>query len=187
MDNNQFIPESDDKKIEVPFFEDIDQAGGWAGQGTRKDEIQLQAEVSAAVGRLGGMVTGWRRGQLGNRYGYQMYYSVQTPDGTLLPGRIQVFALPIRTDEDRQGFPTMKKKALLMSLYNLRDMLENQWRMQQLIPKYFALLPFMLDPGRDETFTERWVAEMSVANLLPEPSDSDDSVAVEAEFHETEE
>ena len=184
MDNN-FIPESDKPEQELPFFEDVSQAAGWGGHTTRKGENELQSEIAAAIGRLGGMVTGWQRGKVGTRDAYQMYYNVQRQSGELMRGRMLIAALPLKTKPRQAGFDAKKKQALKMALYNLRNQLEAAWRMQHLIPGYFALLPFMLHEGVGKTFTEMWVENTDLKNLLPEPSKDGDEPVLEAEFHET--
>lgn len=186
----EFIPETDKQVEDVPYFEDVDTTKGWGGHATGKGEIELQSQSAAAMGRLGGMVTGWKKGtvivQSQRRDAYEMYYSIQQANGELLGGRMYVAALPVRTKPRVRGHEKKRRQALRMALYNLRNQLEAAWRMQQLIPGYFALLPFMLHES-GKTFTEIWVERHDLKNLLPAVTgDYEDEDALDIEFKEVE-
>ena len=78
-----------------------------------------------------------------------------------------------------------KKDAMKMALYNLRDQLLAAWRMQQLIPGYFALLPFMIQQGSDLTLTEAWLESENLQHLLPSvTSGTEDEDVIEGDFEE---
>lgn len=184
----EFIPETDKQVEDVPYFEDVDTAKGWGGHATQKGEIELQSQIAAAMGRLGGMVTGWKKGtvivQKQRRDAFEMYYSIQQADGELLGGRMYVAALPVRIKPNMRGHAKKRRQALNMALYNLRNQLEAAWRMQQLIPGYFALLPFMLHES-GKTFTEIWVERHDLKNLLPAVTgDPEDEETLDIEFKE---
>lgn len=184
----EFIPDTEKQVKDVPYFEDVDTAKGWGGHATGKGEIELQSQIAAAMGRLGGMVTGWQRGtvfvQERKRDAYRMFYTIQQGEGKMLAGRMDIAALPVRTKETMRSHDKKRKQALKMALFNLRNQLEAAWRMQQLIPGYFALLPFMLHES-GKTFTELWVAQQEVGNLLPEVTEDHDD-ALDIEFKEVE-
>ena len=161
-----FIPDNESRVEEVPFFEDVNATAGWAGHATSKSETDLKAEVSMAIGRLGGF---------GNRFGYRVYFNLEGGK----PGQIDVVALPLRTKLTARGYAAKKKAAIKMALYNLRDQLESMWRMQQLIPGYFGLLPMMMVGSK--TISQLWVEELDAQNILPATTGADGEV-VEGEF-----
>lgn len=182
----EFIPETEKQVEDVPYFEDVNMAAGWGGHTTQKGEIELQSQIAAAMGRLGGMVTGWQKGTVivskKSRDAYRMFYTIQQGEGKMLGGRMDIAALPVRTKASMKSHQTKRRQALRMALYNLRNQLEAAWRMQQLIPGYFALLPFMLHES-GKTFTELWVSQQEVGNLLPEVTE-DHEDALDIDFKE---
>ncbi len=186
----EFIPDNESKIESVPFFEDVNQAAGWGGHTTRKGETELQSQIAAAIGRLGGMVSGWQRGTTyvngQKRDAYRMFYTVQETNGNIIRGRMDVAALPVRTKVSSRGHEVKKQQSLRMALFNLRDQLESAWRMKQLLPGYFPLLPFMLDEGRDKTFQELWVERHELGNLLPEvtSASNEENDIITADFDE---
>ena len=56
-----FIPQQTEA-IKVPYFEDATREEGWQDYSTTKSVKTLQAEISSAIGRLGGVVSGFQRG-----------------------------------------------------------------------------------------------------------------------------
>lgn len=164
-----FKPE--EKKIShVPYFEDASREEGWQGYRTEKSIKVLQSEIGEAIGRLGGIVSGFQRGtfHVDNqpREGFQVHYSIQNPNGQLVPGRLDVAALPTRSSAS-----SMKEKSLRMALYMLRNGLDGMWFMQQLSPGFAALMPWMLaDEGK--TISQLW-SESPIMNRLLPPSESE--------------
>ncbi|MCD4751894.1 MAG: hypothetical protein K8R40_02365 [Anaerolineaceae bacterium] len=174
-----FIPDKESRVEEVPFFEDVNATAGWAGHATSKSEADLKAEVSMAIGRLGGMVYAFTPGGFGNRFGYRVYFNLEGGK----PGQIDVVALPLRTKLTARGYDAKKKAAIKMALYNLRDQLESMWRMQQLIPGYFGLLPMMMVGSK--TVGQLWVEELDAQKVLPATTGADGEV-VDGEFEAVE-
>jgi len=168
-----FIPDKE-MKHDIPYFEDVSTSAGWAGQATSKPEEALMAEVAAVIGRLGGAVYQWQKGSFGMRYGYRLHFHLQGGK----PGRIDVISLPLKTKISAKGYEQKKSQAVKMALYNLRDQLESLWRMQQLVPGYFGLLPLMLVDS-NHTFGEAFLQTFDYTNLLPAPVDEE---TVDAEF-----
>lgn len=161
-----FIPE-EKKAVSVPYFEDAKEGDGWQGHGTHKTEDTLQAEIIKAMARLGGIVSGFQRGvfQVGNqtRDGFQLHYSLKSPNGQHVPGRLDIAALPVK-----DKYSTFKKdKSFRMALYMLRESLDGMWLMQQLSPGYAALMPWMLASSDGKTISELWAESSVMNNLLP--------------------
>jgi len=167
-----FTFQPEEKKVaRVPYFEDVSRDEGWQGYTTTKSIKTLQAEIGEAIGRLGGVVSGFQRGtfQIENqpREGFQVHYSVQNPNGKLVPGRLDIAALPVRNRYD----DSKKDKSLRMALYMLRNALDGMWFMQQLSPGYAALMPWMLaDEGK--TISQLW-SESPIMNRLLPPGESE--------------
>ena len=172
-----FTPESDKPKI-VPFYEDAKEKGGWKGQATTKSVDRLQSEISEAINRLGGIVSGFQKGTFKEannapRDGFQVHYAVKSPTGHFVPGSLPIAALPVR---DKWN-DSKKDKSLRMALYMLREALEGMWLLQQLSPGFAALMPWMI--GKDgKTVTQLWAENSVMSNLLPSP----DTDFVEAEI-----
>ncbi len=174
-----FIPEQPSEAAEVPFYDDVSTDGGWQGHSTGKSIQTLQAEITQAMSRLGGMVTGFQRGAFGDRGGFRIHYTVSRPDGTLWPGRMDVAALPVKNiPARRRSFQTRLDKSLKMSLFMVRNALDGSWFLQQLSPGFIPLMPWMIVPGKDgKNFTELMTEEGLLA--LPEGE------IVEGEFEES--
>jgi hypothetical protein len=167
-----FIPDQSKHSVqEVPFYDDVTAEAGWQGQSTSKSIETLKAEIMTALGRLGGLVTGFQRGSyvIGDkkREGFQIHYVVETPDGAMHRGRLDVAALPVRDNYSyRRSVDSRKEKSLKMALYMLRKALNGTWFLQQLSPGYAPLMPWMLAKG-DKTVTQLWSESVFVSNLLP--------------------
>lgn len=153
----------------VPYFEDAARSEGWAGYATTKPIRKLQAEIGEAIGRLGGTVSVFQRGSFtidGKiREGYRVHYSIASPAGAVVLGRIDIAALPVR---DRRNDLKIDK-ALRMALYMLREGLSGMWFMQMLSPGYAPLMPWMLADG-DRTVSQFWSESPIMSNLLPPAS-----------------
>ena len=165
-----FQPEEPKAAI-VPYYEDAKEKDGWQGQATTKTVNKLQDEISQAINRLGGIVSGFQRGtfqiEKQTREGFQIHYHLKAPNGQLVPGRLDVAALPVR-----DGWNVTKKdKSLRMALYMVREGLQGMWLMQQLSPGYAALMPFML-ADENKTVSQMWADTPVINNLLP-PGDAE--------------
>ena len=182
---NSFIPEQPKgARPDVPYFDDVTSAGGWQGHATDKSIDTLKSEIMEAVGRLGGLVSGFQRGTfiIGDkrREGFRIYYHIERPDSSLVRGRLDVAALPVKESRRIQrSLEARKQKSLKMALYMLRTALEGTWFLQQLSPGYAPLMPWMLADG-EKTVTQLWSESSTMSNLLP-PGESD---FVEGEFRE---
>jgi hypothetical protein len=172
-----FIPETPkDTRPEVPYFDDVTSEGGWQGHSTSKSIDTLKSEIMEAIGRLGGLVSGFQRGtfHIGDRKreGFQIHYHIERPDGQLVRGRLDVAALPVKEDRRlRRSYDTHRQKSLKMALYMLRMALEGTWFLQQLSPGYAPLMPWMLADG-EKTVTQLWSESSAMGNLLP-PGESE--------------
>lgn len=169
-----FIPDQPNEQQPVPYFEDVNGAGGWVGHTTSKSIESLCAEISTALGRLGGSVIGVQSGSFQDEHapnrkrpGYVIRYTYATPDGRSLAGKIEVAGLPLR-----KHTPEKEKQSRKMALYMLRDALEGLWYMQQLSPGLVALMPFMLAEN-DQTFSQKFQSGLLA---LPMPRRMDDVV-----------
>jgi hypothetical protein len=165
-----FIPEQPSERQEVPYFEDATSESGWRGQSTTKAIKTLQSEIIEAVSRLGGLVINFQRGSFTgeafDREGFRVHYVVQAADGRQVPGRIDIAALPVRSDT-----PKKREASLKMALYMLREALDGTWLLQQLSPGYSALVPFMLGRGTDKTISQLWSESPIMNQLLPPGED----------------
>lgn len=169
-----FIPDTDKNTNAepVPFYDDATKEMGWQGQETTKSIVTLKSEITQCIGRLGGTVTNFQRGSYETadhkRLGFQVRYVIETPEGNLVPGRIDIAALPVRDNHrNHQTFEKRSEKSLCMALYMLRVALDGTWFLQQLSPGYSALMPFMLADNQ-RTISQLW-GESSMRNLLPPP------------------
>lgn len=168
-----FIPEKPGRSQAVPYFDDVTAKDGWAGHATSKSLDALKAEIVVVISRLGGMVSenSFQRGSFliddKTREGFRIQYAIQHPDGSIVPARLDVAALPVRTDYRLNR--TLKKRSeqsLKMALYMLRSALEGTWFLQQLSPGYAPLMPWMLERGSNKTISQLW-SESTFRNLLP--------------------
>jgi hypothetical protein len=164
-----FTPNEEKSSVQVPYYEDAREKDGWKGQETSKSITTLQNEITAAISRLGGIVSGFQRGTFNvenvKREGFQVHYALKNPNGQYIPGRIDIAALPTKSWYNEKS----KDKSLRMSLFMLREGLEGMWLMQQLSPGYAALMPWMI--GQDgKTITQLWQESSVMGKLLPPPS-----------------
>jgi len=174
---SNFIPDQPKQAADVPWFDDVSSDAGWQGQTTTKSVETLKSEIVQAVSRLGGMVTGFQKGtfQIGEkkREGFRMTYTIETGDGKLIPGRMDIAALPVKnTYSARSSYEKRAEKSLKMALYMLRNSIDGLWFLQQLSPGYAPLMPFMLSGSGDLTVSQLWSESALMTNLLP-PGESD--------------
>jgi hypothetical protein len=170
-----FIPEQPKTVSDVPFFEDVSSAQGWQGQTTTKSVDTLKSEILMAISRLAGSVTGYQKGKflIGDRerLGYRVMYNIETGEGNLVPGRIDIAALPVKRNPP-SSYDTRCEKSLKMALFMLRDSFDGLWFLQQLSPGFAPLLPFMLSGNGDLTISQLWSETSVMRNLLP-PGEND--------------
>jgi hypothetical protein len=167
-----FIPKQAEKAVIVPYFEDANRDEGWQGYSTTKSIERLKSEIVESMTRLGAMVSGWQVGTFQmdkqKRDGYQIHYSIQTPSGNFVPGRLDIAALPVRSPYD----DSKKDKSLRMALYMLRISLDGMWFMQQLSPGYAPLMPWMIANKEGKTISQLWAESPAMSRLLP-PGDAE--------------
>jgi len=180
-----FIPDQPKQAQDVPFYEDVTASGGWQGHSTSKSISSLKSEITASIGRLGGLVNGFQRGtfEIGDqkRDGFQIHYVIEQPDGGMMRGRLDVAALPVRKSSRlRRSYETRREKSLRMALYMTRDALDGTWFLQQLLPGYAPLMPWMIEANSGKSLTQLWSESAAMKQLLP-PSDGD---FVEGDFEE---
>lgn len=183
-----FQPSLDSERETAPYFEDVSKQAGWAGHSTTKSLSELQSQIAAAIGRLGGMVVSWQPGTVRvdnkERDAFRVFMAIQNADGVAIPGQFTVAALPVRTSSrNALARRTQRDKALKMALFNLRDQLETAWRMQHLIPGLSALLPFMLDSKSKQPYYMVIAEKGKLTNLLPAVTESD---VLDAAYEEVE-
>lgn len=160
-----FTPENSEA-VKVPYFEDVSRDAGWQGFSTTKSQKKLQAEIGESITRLGGFVSGFQKGtfilETQQREGFQVHYSIKSPSGQLIPGRVDIAALPVKDKWNS----SKKEKSLCMALYMLRNALDGMWFMQQLSPGYAPLMPWMLTPT-GKTVSQMWSESSIMSHLLP--------------------
>lgn len=177
-----FIPEQAQQVKDVPYFDDVTAQDGWQGHTTDKSIDTLKSEVIVSISRLGGLVSGFQKGTfvIGDkkREGFRIYYTVEMTREEMIPGRLDIAALPVdESPRKRRTLDTRREKSLKMALYMLRSALDGTWFLQQLSPGYAPLMPWMLERTSGKTISQLW-NERSFSNLLP-PGDSE---FVEGEF-----
>lgn len=166
-----FIPETPKQERDVPYFDDVSSEDGWRGHTTSKSLDQLKSEISVAISRLGGVVTGFIRGRFkGDKHerdGFQIHYMMETPGG-VVRGRLDIAALPVRISDRTRNPQAKRDQSLRMALFMTRTSLEGAWFLQQLSPGYAALMPWMLEEKSGRTISELW-SDTRLGHLLPEP------------------
>jgi len=171
---NGFIPDKKEAQA-VPYFDDVDSSEGWQGHATSKSVTTLKAEIVKSITRLGGVVSGFQSGQFmiddKRRDGFQIHYAIGQPGQGMLPGRLDVAALPVRKTYRHGQEAKRREQSLRMALYMTRNAIDGLWFLQMLSPGYAPLMPWMLARG-DKTISQLWSETSTMALLLP-PGDSE--------------
>jgi len=181
----KFIPDLPEKAKSVPFYDDATSEDGWQGQATSKTIEVLKSELTTSITRLGGIVTTFQRGKFhvdkNVRDGYLITYNIESATGTMVPGKVEIAALPVKTDSRMsRTYEARCQKSLKMALYMLIIAFDGMWFLQQLSPGYAPLMPFML--GKDDlTISQMWTESKVFGNLLPS---GDNEFIVEGEVKE---
>ena len=184
-----FIPKDTQKKIELPFFEDVGglSGEGWQGHTTGKSLARLRADLAVALDRLGAQMTSFMEGSFACAEGYRpgaiILFTTQLPNGNLINGKIDVAALPVRTKKSLKSFDKKCDQSLRMALFMVATSLQGAFNQQVLSPGHYALMPYMLEG--DKTLSNLFVEVNGLTGLLLESGKDDDGV-VEGEFKETE-
>jgi len=111
------------------------------------------------------------------RDGFQILYHIEADNGVIIPGRIDVAALPIRISfRTKPTEGKRREQSLKMALYMLEIALNGTRFLEELSPKYSSLMPFTLIDD-SKTISELWT-ERYMGNLLT----AGDSEFVEGEF-----
>jgi hypothetical protein len=176
----EFIPEQESKALVVPYFDEVTAEGGWRGMSTGKSMETLKSEVTQAIARLGGVVSGFVfgkvvpiKGETGpEREGYQIHYAVESDGGKMVPGRFDFAALPVRRKSRRSrsgSIERQKEKSLKMGLFMARDALTGLWFLQVLSPGFAPLMPWMIvGSGKNpSTLTQLWSESPVMKQLMP--------------------
>jgi len=143
-----FIP---DLKIEaqtIPFFEDV-KADVAPGYRTRMKPKALQNEIANLLMKLGAGAITFVPGQYPGvpiRYGYQLRFNLQG-----IPGRIDIAALPMRTET-----ATKKESAQAQALFLVRDWLQGEVFSTIYRPGTMPLMPYLIGEG-GKTVTEAMI------------------------------
>ncbi len=184
----KFIPDDPGTQADVPFIEDARAEDGWKGQETSQSVEQLRAKISAEIGRLGGTVTSFMRGEFEvaeqRRVGAEIRYQVVNPSGQAFEGRIDVAALPFRDPYNgnrqhakyKQTLANRKEATLRMALFNVHDALQSTRILQDLSPGYAALVPWLIAGPSEETLGQMWFGGQPA---LPAPDSEGDIVDAE--------
>lgn len=172
----KFIPEMPKQAQDVPYFDDVTSADGWQGHTTKKTVNVLKSEIFVAVNRLGGLITGFQQGtfHIGDveRDGFRIFYGIDSLDDSVIPGRLDIAALPVKRDYKKaRSLETRKLQSLKMALYMVRNAMDGAWFLQQLSPGYAPLMPWMLVDGKN-TITQLWSESAAMGKLLP-PGDAE--------------
>ena len=184
----KFVPADQGLDEELPWADEARAVDGWKGQSTDKSVAKLRGEISTEIGRLKGTMTRWMRGDFEGddgrvRAGIQIGYSVSTQDGKVWEGRIDVAALPHKTNGPADRVRARADKALRAALYNVRDALQSNRILQDLSPGYVGLMPWLLTEG-DKTISQLWGSKMGYKAL---PAPDKDGDIVDVKFREVDE
>lgn len=191
----EFIPTNDNEKTKVPFYDDVlgKSSDGWTGHTTTDTVDSLKSKISAALGRLGALVTGFQSGKFLDeqtgmyRQAIRIHYAIQNKSGESWPGQIDVAALPV--DEERcqndKSYKNKLDKSLRMALYMTLTAIQGAWNMKVLSPGYSPLMPWLL-AEENKTFSQKFEQALELggfAGLLPTPGVEDEPI-VDGEFTE---
>lgn len=188
----QFIPDKDELPVfDVPFFDEARREDGWIGHRSERSYNLILSDITKAIARLDGVLHSVTKGmyQFGElqRYGAQVHYSIEGPQGEMMYGRIDVAALPVK--EPRQGAAyekALRKRhdnSLRHALYNVAQALKVQWNLKQLNPSYVPLMPWLLTKG-DMTLSELYRDDG--LPMIEAPKPESDGVIQEGQFTEVE-
>ena len=190
----EFIPEQTSKALVVPYFDEVTSEGGWRGMSTGKSIETLKSEVTQAIARLGGVVAGFVYGKVvplegdaPERGGFQIHYAIEAENEKMVPGRLDIAALPVRQKSRRSRPGSLERQqqaSLKMGLFMARDALVGLWFLQVLSPGFAPLMPWMIvGSGKNApTLTQLWSESPVMKQLLP-PEDSEFD-AIDGSFKE---
>lgn len=125
--------------IKPPFIEDA-RADFAPFYSTKKSVADVQGEISAELGKLGGLVNQFRSGWFGEkprRYGYEILFTFKGS-----PGLIRVARLPMRTET-----PTKKEQVAVQALCIAREWIKQMVTAKIFMPGTEPLLQYVLVEG----------------------------------------
>lgn len=158
-----FLPESNLKQREIPYFEDASISG--KGGNLHKSIEGYQSDLGKAITKLGGLLTGIAPGTFSGkpvRYGYRITFLIAN-----MPGRIDIAALPIRSETQAK-----KENALKQALYLFWKELDAAGDSWVYNPNNMPLLPYLIGSGgktvAEELIQKGTLPDVSVTAYLPE-------------------
>jgi len=189
----KFLPdENEPEACDIPYFDELRAVDGWQGHATNKSYETLKSDVAVAMAKLDGVIHGIQRGIYEingvERPGVVIHYSIESPDGQMAYGRLDIAAPPVKKPSIGKHSATYEKrlkskrdKSLRMALYNVVQIFKAQGILKQMNPSYIPLMPWLLADG-DQTITEKF-ALAGMGNLaLPAPMNNSETVT--GEFRE---
>jgi hypothetical protein len=164
-----FVPDTTKKDKIKTYFEDATSKDGWQGQATTLSVDVLKTKVKNAIDRLGGIVTNFQKGTFmiddEKRDGFQILYHIEADNGVIIPGRIDIAALPIRISfRTKPTEGKRREQSLKMALYMLEIALCGTRFLEELSPGYATLMPFTL-ADENKTIAQLWT-EKRIGYLL---------------------
>ncbi len=184
-----FKPNTENKQATVPYFDEVQAVGGWEGQATGKRMDDLLSELSAAMSKLNGLIINVTEGTYGDRYGFQIHFSIKTETGRMLPGRLDIACLPLKPTTRRRSYRHTEpldpriERTKKMALYMVIKAIKGMWFMEQLSPGFFTLMPAMLN-NKGQTLGQLWHTNAGLQALLPPPKTAFEEDVVEGEVQE---
>jgi len=89
-----------EKKV-LPYFDDVNSSQGWEGHTTTKTVEKLIAEISANLALVNCVYSGTQSGSFGDRYGFQIHFSLKSAGGDYVAARMDVACLPLKRKRTR--------------------------------------------------------------------------------------
>lgn len=175
-----------EKTKTIPFYEDVTSEGGWSGHTTSKNYQTLKSEIIAGFSNLGATITAWVEGTFSQgtknpRLGIKIEFIIDLGGGRFAPGAFVVAALPAKppkihaTATQQASYKKRQQNSLKMAMFNIVLYLKGMNNLKMLSPGSEPLVPWLLVPGKENTFSEMINAERA----LPSGEET-----VEGEFSE---
>lgn len=170
-----FVPDIPVTTKKTIYFEDATSAEGWQGQSTTLTFDKLKSQVREVIEQIGGTVDKFLSGTCTIngivRDAYQVLYFVELPNGSLIPGRVEVAALPIKMSyRTRRSENSRREQSRKMALFMLIVSLKGARFLAELSPGYAPLMPFIMLPDSGKTISETWT-DRNLGHLLTTSSD----------------
>lgn len=138
-------------QISVPYFEDAkaDRASGYR---TRKTIDDLRLEVAALITQLGGAGVRFDQGLFNGspkRYGYIINFMILGANGNVIPCRIPIAGLPMRSETQIK-----KSQVLAQVLYAFAEYLQGELNALRFRPGYSPFAAYAAILPDNKTFME---------------------------------